>query len=492
MNTSQLMELQSKRGAKTIGADTITKTFDKVLTECRRNIQDNSDQYRELDPMGKREVIKQLILSYVMANKPLVEGYTDSEGNSDTIRLVDKLVEDITDYGILTAAMQDSAIYEIRGNGKEIKIEREGKIEDLKDKDGNIISFDNLAQQEIVIRKMLGDVRLTPKDALVTGRTIEGYRIAAVHNSAISPDPNDPSAPIYHAFVLRKFRKSKLRLSDIIRFGTMSDGMGKLIAIAPRGGLTFVTCGPTASGKTTTNNAALQEVPDNVRVVLLQNPSEIDLRHKDATGTIINDVIHLEAKDKDNPSPSDPTMDNLMAHTLRLSPTMVCLGEVRTNKEFANGMMIMSAGHPLNVTYHAEDAEGSVGRFLTAYMADSGETIDTALPNLTRLLNLIIIQKIMKDGSRKILQITEVIGVDPNNSNKPWLNDLYRFIPEGEPEYDEEGNVKKIPGVHKRVGKLSERTITKLRLEGIKLSEFEYLTRQVSPDEVETYTGKIN
>ena len=161
------------------------------------------------------------------------------------------------------------------------------------------------------------------------------------------------------------------------------------------GGL-FNTVGPTASGKTTTNNAILQSVPPTTRVVLLQNPSEIDLRMRDASGRIFNDVLHLEAREIETPTTKDPTMPNLMAHILRLSPTLVCFGELRTNKEFALGMTILQAGHPINLTYHAEDAIGAVQRYLTAYMAESGETIDTALPTLTRLLNLIIVQKIMK------------------------------------------------------------------------------------------------
>jgi len=491
MDSKRLLELQVERGATANSSEVIPKSIDTVISECRRYIQDNSEEYRSLESENKRDAIKKLIVDFVMQCKYVVQGYVDDEGRTDTNKLVDRLVEDITDYGILTMAMNDPQVYEIRGNGKYIKVEKAGKIYDLTDKDNNIVYFESVEQQDIIMRRLLGDVRFTPKDAVVNARTVEGYRVAAVHCSALSPDPNDPANDNYHGFVLRKFKKTKMSLGSIVyNYKTLSDNMARALALATAGGLAFATVGPTASGKTTTNNAILQSVPPTTRVVLLQNPSEIDLRMRDASGRIFNDVLHLEAREIENPTTKDPTMPNLMAHILRLSPTLVCFGELRTNKEFALGMTILQAGHPINLTYHAEDAIGAVQRYLTAYMAESGETIDTALPTLTRLLNLIIVQKIMKDGTRKVLQITEVVGVDPENEKAPLLNDLYRFIPVGEPEYDEAGNIVDIPGIHKRVGKISKKTIDKLKLEGVKESRFAFLLDDPSDDEVETYTGK--
>ena len=490
MDQRKLLELQTQRGAKTIGYDTTTKTLDAVVNECRKEIETQSDKYRDLNTVDKRETIKQIIIDYVMATKPLVIGYIDGENRPDTLKLVDKLVEDITNYGILTNALLDESIFEIRSNGKEIKVEKDGRVQDLLDKDGNIVSFDSPEQQEIIMRKLLGDVRLTPKDAVVNARTIEGFRVAAIHNTAMSPDPNNPIGDQYHAFVLRKFKKTKMGLDQIVKYGTMSDGMAQLTELFVYGGLAFATCGRTASGKTTTNNAILQATPDGVRVILIQNPSEIDLRIKDSSGRMINDVLHLEATEKDNPTPSDPTMANLMAASLRLSPTMVCLGEVRTNKEFELCMMILNAGHEINVTYHAGTSKGAIQRFLTAYMASSGEGIETALPTLTSLMKFIVVQNIMKDGTRKVLQISEVLGVDPKNPNQALIEDLYIFEPQGDAVYDESGRITDIPGIHKRVGKLSKDTIWKLKLEGVRAEKFELFTKEPSTYEVETYSGK--
>ena len=492
MEAKDLLELQTQRGAKiAAGGDTSRRTLEAVTNDCRKAIEEQSDKYRDLNPSDKKETIKQIIIDFVMNTKPLVAGYIDGENKPDTLKLVDKLVEDITDYGLLSQAMLDEDVYEIRCNGKELKVEIKGHVQDLIDKEGNLVSFDSPEQQEIVIRKLLGDVRLTPKDALVNGRTIEGYRIAAIHSSAMSPDPNDPVGDQYHSFVLRKFRKSKMNLGEIVEYHTLSDNMARLLALCTAGGLTFFTVGPTASGKTTTNNAILQSVPATTRTILIQNPSEIDLRFKDASGRIYNDVLHLEATEKENPTPSDATMRNLMDHTLRLSPTFVCFGEIRTNPEFKQAMKIMQAGHPINTTYHAESSNGAIKRFLTAYLAESGnEPSHLALSTVVDLVNMIIVQKIMRDGSRRIIQISEVVGTNPENREEPLLNDLYIYDIDREPEYDEAGNVVKIHGTHKRVGKISERTIRKFQLEGVAKSRYDFLLTEPNKAEVETYTGK--
>ena len=493
MQAKDLLELQTQRGAKiAAGGDTTTRTLEAVTTDCRKAIEEQSDKYRDLNPLDKKDMIKQIIIDFVMNTKPLVSGYIDGENKPDTLKLVDKLVEDITDYGILSQAMLDEDIYEIRCNGKELKVEIKGHVQDLVDKEGNIVSFESPEQQEIIMRKLLGDVRLTPKDCIVNARTIEGFRIACIHSSGLSPDPNDPVGDKYHAFVLRKFRKSKMNLGQIVaEHHTMSDNMARLLALCTAGGLTFFTVGPTASGKTTTNNAILQSVPATTRTILIQNPSEIDLRFKDASGRVYNDVLHLEATEKDDPRPQDPTMRNLMDHTLRLSPTFVCFGEIRTNAEFKQCMKIMEAGHPINTTFHAESSQGAIKRFLTAYLAESGnEPSHLALSTVVGLVNIIIVQKIMRDGTRRVIQISEVVGVDPNDREEPEINDLYIYDIDREPDYDEAGNIKHINGTHRRIGKLSPRTIRKFQLEGVAKSRYDFMLKEVSESEVETYSGK--
>ena len=117
-------------------------------------------------------------------------------------------------------------------------------------------------------------------------------------------------------------------------------------------------------------------------------------------------------------------------------------------------------------------------------------SISLALQSLASEVDLIIVQKLMKDGTRKVIQISELVGVDKSDSNKPIINDLYKYKIVGEPEYDDSGRVKKINGIHKRVGKISDKLVEKLRMEGISKSRYDFLLKDVDENEEETYTGE--
>jgi pilus assembly protein CpaF len=367
--------------------------------------------------------------------------------------------------------MQDPDVFEIRCNGRELKVEKKGRVQDYTDQNGKRLFFQTVEEQEVIMRKLLGDVRLSPKDQLVSGRTIEGYRIAANHYTAMSEDPDNPTAPKFCSFVLRKFQKSKMSVDDIVSKGTMTDEMGALLKLLTKGGLTFLTVGPTASGKTTTNNAILKSVPPTTRTVLVQNPSEIDIRHKDAQGLVSNDVLHLEAHEAENPLSTTATMENVMNQVLRLSPTFVCFGEIRTDGEFQQAMKIMQAGHPINATYHAKTVEGAIWRFVVAYMSASGNNnVALALQQICSLVQIIIVQKILRDGTRKIIEIGEIVG---SQGEKPIINILYKYETHPkENEYDEKGEVTKIAGEHVRISGLSDSTIEVLKLEGVPYDEY--------------------
>ena len=153
MNNKELLALQTKRSAKS-GAGGInvaeSSTYESVLSDCRKFIEEHSAQYRDLYPAQKREKIKEIITDFVMDTKPVVEGFKDESNLPDTQKLSNKLIEDILNYGILTNAMEDESVFEIRANGREIKVEKNGRVVDLTDNTGKIIRFDSPEQQEII------------------------------------------------------------------------------------------------------------------------------------------------------------------------------------------------------------------------------------------------------------------------------------------------------------------------------------------------------
>lgn len=488
MNNKALLELQSKRGARVGVADaTIETTIDDVINKCRKALEERSAEYRDLGVEEKQSVIKKIITDYIMNKKPMVRGYIISDVVPDVVGLLDTVIEAITDYDFLTEAIRDESITEIRGNGKEIKIERGGRVSDLVDSKGHILSFRSTEQQDVILKKLLQDVRLTKSNAVVNATTLEGYRLAAVDSSATGADPDDPLGDKYAAFVLRKFNKKKMSLGEIVKFGTMSDNMARTLIAIALSNSTLVTVGPTDSGKTTTNNAYLNAI--KARKVIIQNPSEIDGRIKDATGRVINDVLHLEARDIENPRPEDPTPENLMDQSLRLSPAYMVFGELRKDIEFAYGVKLVLAGHPFNATYHSDSVEAALNRYVVAYAQASGLSEELAKKVITTQVNFIMVQHKLEDGSRKVLELAEVIGLNSDGSYN--INMLYEFMPT-EAEYDENDELVKINGIHRRVGKISDRIIKRLGLHGVKRSRYDFLTKEVNKEapEEETYTGE--
>ena len=488
MDIRSASSIRAKRDVKQSTTDIQTISVEAVVSTCRKYLQDNSTEYSGKTGEERKSLMQNLITKYVSDTKPYVVGFIGDGGVIQLNDLINRITQDIMDYGILSSAMSDEKVFEIQVNGKEIKVEKGGRIVDYTDDKGRVVSFSSPSEQEIIFKRLLGDVRLTPKDVLANARTIEGYRVAGVHSSGIALDTLYPSNNGYGYIVIRKFKKQKLSIQDIVKFGTLSDGMGIFLSTMLEGGCTYVTVGPTSSGKTTLNQAILTTLPDDLRALLIQNPSEIDLAHRDSTGRVLNNVIHLEARNIENPTANDPTMENFMNQALRLSPTYIVFGELRSDTEFARAMTAALAGHAFNCTYHAEDSLGAFTRYINAYRASTGSDWRTAIMNLTGAVNFIIVQRIMKDGTRKVLQITEVVGVDPDNQDVPLLNDLYVFET-ADTVYDEFGRIVEITGKHKRVGKLSQRTVEKFKLNGVKKEKYEFLLNDVGSNELETYTG---
>ena len=470
MNTQDLMEL-SRRGSGAFATQATEdgRATEVVVSDLRNYLGTISNR---MDTQAK---IKHEIINWVQNTRPAVAGYTNAT-------LIDRLTDDICNYGILTYAMEDPDVFEIRCNGRELKIEKNGHVQNYLDPSGKRLFFQTVEEQEVIMRKLLGDVRLTPKDQLVSGRTVEGYRIAANHYTAMSEDPDNPTAPKFNSFVLRKFQKSKMSVDDIVEKGTMTEEMGALLKLLTKGGLTFLTVGPTASGKTTTNNAILKSAPPTTRTVLAQNPSEIDIR-----GLVENDALHLEAHEAENALGTTATMENVMNQVLRLSPTFVCFGEIRTDGEFQQAMKIMQAGHPINATFHASSVEGAIWRFVVAYMSSSGNNnVALALQQICSLVKIIIVQKILRDGTRKIIEIGEVVG---SKGETPIINLLYKFDVHPElNEYDEKGDIQHIAGEHVRISGLSDSTLSVLKLEGV--SKEEYSRFEKTEEERKHWDGK--
>ena len=385
------------------------------------------------------------------------------------------LIDEITQYGPITQAMEDTSIDEIRANGPDqIFVESGGKTIQWEQ------HFSDREHMERIISKLIGvsKVRLTPKIPMVNARTIEGYRVNATH-AEISPY----DVP---AFVIRKFSKKSITSESMIKNESFSANMFRLLSLIPKADLSWVTVGPTGSGKTTLNELLVKEIDPLSRIITIENPSEMRLIRREGNskhGKILNDVLQYESvSDDDDSSPA--TMENLLVNAMRQSPHWIGPGELRTPGEFATALRAAQTGHYFFSTLHAEGDTEAIYRFLTAYLMASNEPAELALRNICSAVKFVIFQEKLADGTRKVTSISEVIG---SNGLEPIVNQIYRFVCEDVIEEEFTHKVIKIVGRHERVGKLSENIQQAMLKAGIKKSRFEFLTEDPKKDEKEVY-----
>ena len=454
-----------------------TISFEEALELCQKYITKVATNAfrRENNPVRKREMTKTYINEFVDSQKPTVQ--RPHENNPyDLISLKKALIDEITHYGPITKAMEDPLIDEIRANGPDqIFVESSGKTHIWEQ------HFSDREHMERIISKLIGvsKVRLTPKVPMVNARTIEGFRVNATH-AEISPYDQP-------AFVIRKFSKQTITPEIMMHNESFTINMFKLLTLIPQADLSWITVGPTGSGKTTLNEILVKQINPLSRIITIENPSEMRLIRRGGDtehGKIINDVLQYESvPDEDDSSPA--TMENLLINAMRQSPHWIGPGELRTPGEFATALRAAQTGHYFFTTLHAEGDEEAIYRFLTAYLMVSNEPAELALRNICSAVKFVIYQEKLADGSRKVTSISEILG---SEGLKPKINQIYKFDCEDVEEEEGTRRVLRIIGTHKRVGKLSEHVQQTMLKAGIKRSRFEFLTVDPSEDEKEVYT----
>lgn len=475
LTRSAVSELQKKARYIHKLENTQTKltmmTFEESLKQCQQYISKvASNFYRRIDdPKKKREMTERYIIDYVETQKPDVEGFE----NLGALR--NALIDEITHYGPITDAMEDPEIDEIRANGPyQIFVEKYGKT-DQWDR-----CFTDREHMERIIAKLIGvsKVRLTPRTPMVNARTIDGYRVNATH-ADISPYGNP-------AFVIRKFKKGTMSPDKMIKDKSFSINMFKLLSLIPRADMSWMTVGPTGSGKTTLNEVLIKQIDPLCRIITIENPSELRLlryKNNDPNEKVINDVLQYESVPEDDDS-SPATMENLLINAMRQSPHWIGPGELRSPGEFATALRAAQTGHYFFTTLHAEGDKEAIYRFLTAYLIQSDEPAELALRNICSAVKFVIFQEKLADGTRKVTSISEIVG---SQGLSPIVNKLYEFECIDVEDDPQTGKVKNIIGRHKRVGCISETLQQKMLKSGIKRSKFEFLTRPVDPNEEEVY-----
>jgi pilus assembly protein CpaF len=248
---------------------------------------------------------------------------------------------------------------------------------------------------------------------LIDARLPDGSRVNAVIPPCAIDGPN---------ITIRKFSKDKLTVDDLSRFGSLTQDMATLLEAAVVSRRNIIVSGGTGSGKTTLINILSSYIPEHERTVTIEDAAELQLRQRN--------VVRLETKKSSPQSPTEVTIRNCVVNALRMRPERIVVGECRAG-EALDMLQAMNTGHDGSMTtIHANSPRDCLSRLETlVLMAGVDMPMATIRRQIASAIHMIVQATRLRDGSRKVTQITEILGMEGENI---VMQDLYKFFDEGD------------------------------------------------------------
>ena len=343
-------------------------------------------QLARLDAESAREEIRDIV-NEIVAIKNIVMSISEQED------LLEDICNDVLGYGPLEPLLARDEIADVMVNGAmQTYIEVNGKLQLTN------IRFRDNAQLMNICQRMVSQVgrRVDEASPICDARLSDGSRI-----NVIAP-PLAIDGPV---LTIRKFRKDKLTLDQFIKLGCISAEGGEILKIVGRVRCNVLISGGTGSGKTTLLNCLTQFIDADERVITCEDAAELQLQQPH--------VVRLETRPPNLEGTGAVTMRDLVRNCLRMRPERIIVGEVRGPEAF-DLLQAMNTGHDGSMgTVHANSPREALGRLeLMITMGGFQLPIKTIREMLASSIDVIIQTARLRDGSRRITQITETVGIE--------------------------------------------------------------------------------
>jgi len=385
-------------------------TFNDIKSRVQNRLINELDS--KLDLTNKAKVRRQVEDAF----NAILDGESIVLTRSERARLFESIEADIIGLGPLEQLLAEEEISEIMVNGpKQIYIEKRGKL----------IKTDlTFASDEHVLRIIdrivapLGR-RIDESSPMVDARLPAGHRVNAIIRPLALNGPT---------LTIRKFRKDKLTIHDLVRFGSMSNEMAEFLGACVKARLNVVVAGGTGSGKTTLLNVLSSFIPEDERIITVENAAELQL--------VQDHVVSLESRPPNVEGRGEVTIRDLVINCLRMRPERIIVGECRGG-ETLDMLQAMNTGHDGSMTtIHANTPRDAVARIETmCLMAGMDLPARAIREQIVSAVNIFVQQSRLKDGTRKVTQITEVTGME---GDVMVLQDIFVFEQTG---IDEKGKI---------------------------------------------------
>ncbi len=383
--------------------------FRKLREEVQGFLVEENHTASGMGPSRLRELVDP-IYSKALAGANIVVSRVDRT------RMLDMIIADIVGFGPIQPLLDRDDITEVMVNGpKQVYVEHKGKLH-LTD----VKFLDDEHVQQIIERIVspLGR-RIDESSPMVDARLFDGSRV----NAIIAP-----LSLVGPCITIRKFRKDPLKAEDLINFGSFTPEFGELIKACVYGKLNIIVSGGTGSGKTTLLNVLSSFIPEDDRVVTIEDAAELQLQQPH--------VVRLEKRPANIEGKGEIGIRELVINSLRMRPDRIVVGECRSG-ETLDMLQAMNTGHDGSLTtVHANNTRDALNRIETMVLMAGVELPLRAIrQQIAAAVDVVVQVERMRDGSRRVIQMSEILGME---GETVIMQDIFMFEQTG---IDENGKI---------------------------------------------------
>ncbi len=377
----------SPSGRPFLGAMPARESFREAKYRVQSRLINELDP--KLDLTNQVEVRRQI--------EELFGKIADEEGlaltRAERVRMLEQITDEILGLGPLEPLLRDETVTEVMVNGpQQVYIEREGRLE------LSNVTFQNDEHVMKIIQRIIAPIgrRVDESSPMVDARLADGSRV-----NAIIP----PLSLVGPVVTIRKFSATPFTVEDLVRFGTATPEMFEFLEACVKARLNIFVSGGTGSGKTTMLNILSSFIPDDERIVTIEDAAELQLRQEH--------VVTLESRPANIEGKGAIPIRELVRNALRMRPDRIVVGECRS-AEALDMLQAMNTGHDGSMsTGHANTPRDMLSRLETmVLMAGMDLPLRAIREQIASAVDLIVHQNRLKDGTRKITNITEVQGME--------------------------------------------------------------------------------
>ncbi len=380
------------------------EALDTIGAQVHQRLLSDTD-YRTLQFMTEQELVERIrmLIDIVIHDKEISLSARAKE------QMLAEVLNEVIGYGPIQNFLDDANISEIMVNGpNRIYVEQQGKVSITNRR------FVDDAHVMRIIEKIISPLgrRLDEANPMVDARLPDGSRV-----NAIIP-PISINGP---CLTIRKFAADPYMADDLVAFGTMSETMRVFLEGCVNARLNIIVSGGTGSGKTTTLNVLSSMIPHDERIITVEDAAELQLQQ--------DHVITLESRPPNLEGKGDITIRDLVRNCLRMRPDRIVVGECRGG-EALDMLQAMNTGHDGSITtVHSNSPRDTVARLETLVLMASAALPSRAIrEQISSAIDLVVHQERLRDGSRRIVNVTEVQRME---GETVVLQDLFVYKREG-------------------------------------------------------------